>query len=90
VTFLFTDIEDSTRLWRDHEVAMQRAYARHDAILTDAITRHGGVRYKVIGNAYQVAFPTAPGAVAAALNAQRQMTVEDRRAWAGCAARDST
>jgi len=79
VAFLFTDIARSTRLWHHYPQAMQAAYTRHDEILTDAITRHGGVRYKVIGDAYQVAFPTAPGAVAAAFDAQRQLTIED---WA--------
>ncbi len=34
VTFLFTDIEGSTRLWEEHPEEMQVALARHDAILT--------------------------------------------------------
>ena len=39
VTFLFTDLEGSTRLWEEHPDAMQRALARHDEILRDAIER---------------------------------------------------
>ena len=37
VTFLFTDLEGSTRLWEEHPDAMQDALARHDEILRDAI-----------------------------------------------------
>ncbi len=76
VTFLFTDIAGSTRLWLDHRAAMQAAYARHDALLRDAITAHRGVVYKVIGDALQVAFPSAPEAVAAALEAQFGLDLE--------------
>jgi predicted ATPase/class 3 adenylate cyclase len=76
VTFIFTDIEGSTRLWQDHPDAMARAYARHDAILESAIASHGGVRYKTIGDAFQVAFPTAAGAIAAAYRAQRELGAE--------------
>ncbi len=76
VTFLFTDIEGSTRLWRDHRAEMEQAYARHDALLRDAITAHRGVVYKVIGDALQVAFPSAPEAVAAALEAQFALDLE--------------
>lgn len=76
VTFLFTDIEGNTRLWQEHHAAMTAAYARHDAILREAITSHGGVIYKTIGDAVQVAFPTAPGAVMATLVAQQGLQAE--------------
>ena len=42
VTFLFTDIEGSTRLWERDASAMQTALARHDEILRGAIEGHGG------------------------------------------------
>ena len=42
VTFLFTDIEGSTRLWEQHPQAMAGALARHDAIMRQAIARHRG------------------------------------------------
>src|SRR5712664_3953862 len=42
VTFLFTDIEGSTRLWEQHPEAMRDALARHDEILRDAVESHGG------------------------------------------------
>jgi predicted ATPase/class 3 adenylate cyclase len=76
VTFVFTDIEGSTRLWQDHPAAMAHAYARHDAILGSAISAHGGFRFKTIGDAFQVAFPTAAGAVAAAYQSQRELAEE--------------
>src|SRR3712207_4601755 len=82
VAFLFTDIAGSTRSWQAHRAAMERAYARHDALLRDAIASQRGVVYKVIGDAFQVAFPTVPEAVAAALTAQRDLVAED---WGACA-----
>src|SRR5207244_1701061 len=42
VTFLFTDIEGSTRLWEQYPEAMQTALARHDALLAPGIRQHGG------------------------------------------------
>jgi class 3 adenylate cyclase len=77
VTFLFTDIAGSTRLWQGHRVAMEQAYARHDAILRSAMTEQGGVVYKVVGDAFQVAFPTAAQAVAAAVEAQLGLEFAD-------------
>jgi predicted ATPase/class 3 adenylate cyclase len=76
VTFLFTDIEGSTRLWQDHPEAMTTAYARHDAILRGAIAAQDGAVYKTIGDAIQVSFPTAPSAVSAALKAQQVLQAE--------------
>jgi predicted ATPase/class 3 adenylate cyclase len=76
VCFLFTDVEGSTRLWQAHPEAMHRGYVRHDAILRGAISRHGGVLYKTIGDAVQAAFSTSPAAVAAALEAQRALAAE--------------
>lgn len=80
VTFLFTDIEGSTRLWREYPDAMPRAYARHDDILRSAVRAEGGVVYKTIGDAFQVAFPTAIAGVHAALRAQQALTRESWRA----------
>ncbi len=42
VTFLFTDIEGSTRLWEERPEAMRRALARHDDLLRSAIERYEG------------------------------------------------
>src|SRR5262245_55298319 len=48
VIFLFTDVEGSTTLWEQHPQAMQRALTRHDAILNEAISTHGGVVFKTV------------------------------------------
>jgi predicted ATPase/class 3 adenylate cyclase len=71
VTFLFTDIEGSTKLWEHDAQAMQAALARHDEILRDAIEERGGYVFKTIGDAFCAAFPTAPEALEAALESQR-------------------
>src|ERR1051326_5233332 len=76
VTFLFTDVEGSTRLWEQHPEAMRLALARHDALLRAAIETSGGGVLKTIGDAFCAAFATAPGAVAAALAAQRALQTE--------------
>jgi class 3 adenylate cyclase len=77
VTFLFTDIEGSTALWERDSSAMAAAVARHLSLLDAAITAHQGVHFKTVGDAVQVAFPTAPNAVAAALDVQRALIAED-------------
>jgi class 3 adenylate cyclase len=43
VTFLFTDIEGSTRLWEQHPQAMDATLTRHDALADQIITQYGGV-----------------------------------------------
>ena len=77
VTFQFTDIAGSTRRWDEQPNAMQHALARHDAILRDAIERHGGHVFKTVGDAFCAAFGRATDAVAAAIAAQRALTAED-------------
>jgi predicted ATPase/class 3 adenylate cyclase len=77
VTFLFTDIEGSTQRWESHREAMKAAVARHERIVTDAITKHGGYVFKTMGDAFCAAFPTAPDAVGAALDAQLALGKED-------------
>ena len=76
VTFLFTDIEGSTRLWATQHDAMRSSLARHDALLRECIEAHGGHVFKTAGDAFCAAFATAPGAVAAALTAQRALRAE--------------
>ena len=68
VTFLFTDIEGSTRLL--HSLgpdAYADALADHRSVLRDAFAAHGGVEVDTQGDAFFVAFPTADGAASAAL-----------------------
>src|SRR5881394_1617955 len=73
ITFLFTDIEGSTRLWEEQPDTMRLALARHDALLRAAIETNGGVVFKTIGDAFCAAFPTAPQALEAALAAQQSL-----------------
>jgi len=77
VTFLFTDLEGSTRLWEEHPEAMKAALARHDAMLRDAVQARGGRVVKTTGDGMHAVFATAPDAVAAAVDAQRQLTAEE-------------
>ena len=77
VTFLFTDIEGSTRLWERDAAAMQAALDRHDAILRDNIEGHGGHVFKTVGDAFCAVFPTAPEALEAALAAQRTLLAQE-------------
>src|SRR5215213_3363324 len=58
---------------------MQAALARHDTLLRRAIVEHGGYVFKSVGDAFCCAFPTAPDALEAALDAQR-LLLEER--WA--------
>jgi predicted ATPase/class 3 adenylate cyclase len=76
ITFLFTDVEGSTALWERDRAVMRRAVERHLELLDAAIQAHGGVHFKTVGDAVQAAFPTAPAAVAAALDAQRALLAE--------------
>ena len=73
VTFLFTDIEGSTRRWETDPGAMARALALHNETLRAAFGHHGGVVYSTMGDGMVVAFPSAVGAAAAALEAQRAL-----------------
>src|SRR5215217_5004203 len=76
LTFLFTDIEGSTRRWDEQPEAMQAALARHDALLREAIERHGGYIFKTVGDAFHAAFATAAHALAAAVEGQRALADE--------------
>jgi class 3 adenylate cyclase len=74
VTFLFTDIEGSTRLLHDlGEEDYAKALAEHRRVLREAFERHGGVEVDTQGDAFFIAFPTAPGALEAAEEAQREL-----------------
>jgi class 3 adenylate cyclase len=70
VTFLFTDIEVSTKMWEKSPHAMQRALSRHDDILRKAIEDRGGYVFKTVGDAFCCAFLTAPDALEAAVKRQ--------------------
>src|SRR5947209_15528084 len=76
VTFLYTDIEGSTRRWEQHPAIMKAAVERHDAILCAAIEEQGGVVFRTMGDAFCAAFPTPLQALGAAMSAQRALHAE--------------
>lgn len=76
VTFLFTDIEGSTKLWEQHPHTMQAVLSRHDRILENAIQKHKGHVVKKRGDGYHAAFTTPLDAVSAALVAQTDFSLE--------------
>jgi class 3 adenylate cyclase len=75
-TFLFTDIEGSTRLWERFPQAMRRALERHDSILLTAATTAGGHVVKTTGDGLMAVFGSAADAVRACLAAQRGLMEE--------------
>ncbi len=77
ITFLFTDIEGSTKLWEEHPGPMRETLARHDTLLRQAIERRGGHVFKTMGDAVYAVFAVATDAVQAALDAQGALLAED-------------
>ena len=71
VTFLFTDVEGSTRLLKQLGAEYGRVLARHHELVRDAIREHGGHEVDTQGEAFFVAFPRAKDAVASAIEMQR-------------------
>ena len=78
VTFLLTDVEASTAAWQRAPESMPLAIARHDVLLDQAITAHGGVRpvEQGEGDSVVAAFERPSDAIAAALDAQRALQAE--------------
>jgi predicted ATPase/class 3 adenylate cyclase len=72
-TFLFTDIEGSTRLWEEHAAAMGAALAQHDRLLRSSIEADGGSVIKTTGDGMLAIFADPVAAVDAALSAQRAL-----------------
>ncbi len=78
VTFLFTDIQGSTKLAQEYPDAMPALLARHDEILNRAIQAQNGYVFQIIGDAFCAAFHSANEAILAAVNAQQLLHNE---AW---------
>ena len=76
VTFLFTDVEGSTRLWEEHPEQMQVALERHDGILRRTIEGLEGYVFSRAGDAFAAAFARADQAVAASVAAQQALESE--------------
>ncbi len=77
ITFLFSDIEGSTKKWDKQPEAMGVALAAHDRMLREIFQSTGGYVFKTIGDAFCVAFDTAQSALAGALESQRALRAGD-------------
>src|SRR5438552_11143 len=84
-TFLFTDIEGSTRLWEQEPDRMRPALARHDALARTAVESHGGRVVKMTGDGLYAAFDRPLDAIGATL--QLQQSLADPEATNGVALR---
>ncbi len=73
VTFLFTDLESSTRLWEQDPEAMRDALAHHDELLRRAVEAHHGDVIKGTGDGVHAVFATADTAVSAAVDGQQAL-----------------
>ncbi len=78
VTFLFTDVEGSTRRWEADAEAMRVALAAHDEVLRAAIEAHGGWLFKHTGDGVCAAFASPRSGVDAAVAAQRALELPVR------------
>ncbi len=78
LTFLFTDVVDSTAMWEKAPDLMEAALARHDAIIEKAVLDHGGLllKHKGEGDSTFCVFVSAADAVAGAVSARRALTQE--------------
>jgi predicted ATPase/class 3 adenylate cyclase len=77
VTFLFTDLKSSTRIWEEHTDAMHVALARHDELLRATIEAHHGYIVKSRGDGWHGAFAQASDALDAAIAIQRSLGAEE-------------
>ncbi|HEX9856130.1 MAG TPA: adenylate/guanylate cyclase domain-containing protein [Acidimicrobiia bacterium] len=75
-TFLFTDIEGSTRLWEEQPDEMAAALSRHDVILAESIHEASGAVLKTTGDGTIAVFDSAGGALAATVLAQKALSAE--------------
>src|SRR3990172_4505226 len=77
VTFLFTDIEGSTKLAQEHPELWETLRERHHAILKSAIESHNGYVFQIIGDAFCGAFHTVNDGFLAAIDTQRNLQTEN-------------
>jgi predicted ATPase/class 3 adenylate cyclase len=73
VTFLFTDIEGSTKLWEQYPGEMRTALAHHDTLLRETMQAHNGYVFKTVGDAFCAAFSSATEGLAAVLAVQQAL-----------------
>ena len=80
VSFLFTDVEGSTRLWEAGAEEMGASLALHDVIMREVVREHGGHIFSTAGDAFAVAFSSVRAALAAAVDLQLRLLGS---AWPG-------
>ncbi len=78
VTFLFTDVEGSTRRWEADADGMRQALAAHDKVLRTAIEGYDGFLFSHTGDGFVAAFASPMSAVNAAIDAQRELQLPVR------------
>ena len=78
VTFLFTDVEGSTRLWEQFPKQMGDVLARHEELIVRMVEAHGGHVFKLVGDGCCAAFQTAPAGLEAAIASQ---TALEKEVW---------
>ena len=78
VTFLFTDIEGSTKLAQEHPDDMPALLTRHNEILRQSIEENNGFVFQIVGDSFSASFHSAGDALQAALVAQQRLQTE---AW---------
>lgn len=76
VTFLFTDIEGSTKLAQNYPEEYNDILLKHNAILHDVFESNNGYVFKKIGDAFCAAFPNAKDAAKAAIDTQKKLASE--------------
>lgn len=76
VTFLFSDIQGSTRLWDEDPLRMEVALLRHDKLIHEIVTKHLGFTFKTVGDQFCVVFQRAADAVLAAIDIQKSISAE--------------
>jgi predicted ATPase/class 3 adenylate cyclase len=77
ITFLFTDVEGSTKLWERNTEAMSKALSHHDELIRNTVEAHDGFVFKTVGDAFYAAFSTAAEAIEAALDAQKSLLSQE-------------
>jgi predicted ATPase/class 3 adenylate cyclase len=76
LTFLFTDLEGSTRLWQQFPEAMKTALARHDDLVRAAVESNNGQIVKSTGDGFHAVFPSPQDGLSACLRAQQSLLEE--------------
>jgi predicted ATPase/class 3 adenylate cyclase/predicted negative regulator of RcsB-dependent stress response len=77
VSFLFTDIEKSTRKWQNWPYKMKNALKKHDDLFARIIADHSGYVFKTVGDAFCVAFESPMNAVTCSVALQLGLSAEE-------------